>query len=205
MSYRSYRSDNVAPVLAIIILCFLVYIASVLPSFLDFLHYNIFELLGLQPANFIHAPWTIVTNLFVHGSIWHLLFNMLTLYFFGTFLIRLVGARDFLIIYFLGGILGNIFFMLYAILIDQSLLYVYVIGASGAIFALGGALAVLTPRLRVLVFPIPAPMPLWVAVLGGFVILSLVPGIAWQGHLGGLICGLLAGWLLRRRIRTPFS
>jgi len=205
MSYRSYRGDNIAPVLAIIILCFLVYIASILPRFLDFLNYNIFELLGLQPATFTHMPWAIVTNLFVHGSIWHLLFNMLTFYFFGTFLLRLVSIRTFLIIYFLGGIVGNIFFMISAFFWFLASPYSIVIGASGAIFALGGTLTMLTPRLRVFVFPIPVPMPLWVAVIGGFVILSFVGGVAWQGHLGGLVLGLLAGFVLRNRVRTPIS
>ena len=203
MSYRSYRGDNIAPVLAIIIICFLVYIATILPRFLDFLNYDLVLLLGLQTAAFIHMPWTIVTNLFVHGGIWHLLFNMLTLYFFGTFLLRLVGIRTFLIVYFLGGIMGNIFFMLSAFFWFFASPYSIVIGASGAIFALGGTLAVLTPKLRVFVFPIPVPMPLWVAVIGGFVILSFIGGVAWQGHLGGLVLGLIAGFILRSRVRTP--
>ena len=205
MSYRSYRGDNIAPVLAIIVLCFLVYIATILPRLLDFLDYNLFVLLGLQTAAFIHMPWTIVTNLFVHGSIWHLLFNMLTLYFFGTFLLRIVGIRTFLIVYFLGGIVGNIFFMLSAFFWFLASPFSIVIGASGAIFALGGTLTMLTPKLRVFVFPIPVPMPLWVAVIGGFVILSFVGGVAWQGHLGGLVLGLLAGFVLRNRVRTPIS
>jgi len=212
MSYRS-RSDNIAPVLGIIIVCFLVYIVEkVVPFFGPDLPNQmnpVIEVLGLQTVSFLQHPWTIVTNLFVHdpgGTIpWHLLFNMITLYFFGTFLIRLVGTRDFLLIYFLGGIMGNIFFMLFVLWIDPGLRFISVIGASGAIFALGGALAVLTPRLRVFVFPIPVPMPLWVAVIGGFVILIFVAGVAWQGHLGGLVFGLLAGLVLRRRVRTPYS
>ena len=163
------------------------------------------SLLGLQPASFLQQPWTIVTDLFMHGGILHLLFNMLTLYFFGTFLIRIVGTRDLLIIYFLGGIIGNIFFMLFAYLNFLTNPYSIVIGASGAIFALGGALAVLTPRLRVMIIPIPVPMPVWVAVLVGFVLVSFVGGVAWQGHLGGLVTGALAGLLLRRQIRTPYS
>jgi len=207
MSYRSYRGDSIAPVLAIIIICFLVYIASILPRFVDSLNYNIVELLGLQTATFLQHPWTIVTNLFVHnpGSIWHLLFNMITLYFFGTFLLRLVGIRTFLIVYFLGGIMGNIFFMISAFFWFLASPYSIVIGASGAIFALGGTLTMLTPKLRVFVFPIPVPMPLWVAVIGGFVILSFVGGVAWQGHLGGLVLGLIAGLVLRSRVRTPIS
>jgi len=200
MSYR--RSDNIAPVLGIIIVCFLVYIATIVAGIMG---HDLIPVLGLQTASFLERPWTIVTNLFMHGSIWHILFNMITLYFFGTFLIRLVGTRDFFIIYFLGGIAGNIVFMLFAYFNFLTSPYSIVIGASGAIFALGGALAVLTPRLRVFVFPIPVPMPLWVAVIGGFVILGFVGGVAWQGHLGGLVFGLLAGLVLRRRVRTPFS
>jgi membrane associated rhomboid family serine protease len=205
MSYRSYRGDSIAPVLAIIIICFVVYIAAILPRFVDSLNYDIIALFGLQPATFIQHPWTIVTDLFVHGSIWHLIFNMLTFYFFGTFLLRLVGTRTFLIVYFLGGIVGNIFFMLFAFAGFLTSPFSTVIGASGAIFALGGTLAVLTPRLRVYVFPIPAPMPIWVAVIGGFFIISFFSGIAWQGHLGGLVLGLIAGFILRRTVRTPYS
>lgn len=204
MSYRSYRGDNIVPVLAIIILCFLVYIASIVAGILG---HDLIPLLGLRTASFLAQPWTIVTNLFVHDprSIWHLLFNMITLYFFGTFLLRLVGTRAFLTIYFLGGIVGNIFFMLSAFFWFLASPFSIVIGASGAIFALGGTLAVLTPRLRVFVFPIPVPMPLWVAVIGGFVIVSFVGGVAWQGHLGGLVTGFLAGLILRRGVRTPLS
>ena len=191
MSYRSYRGDNIAPILAIIILCFLVYIATIVAGILG---HDLIPLLGLRTASFLAQPWTIVTNLFVHGGIWHLIFNMLTFYFFGSFLSRLVGTRAFLIIYFCGGILGNVFFML------LGSPFAIVIGASGSIFALGGTLAVLTPRLRVFVFPIPAPVPLWAAVLGGFLIMSFVPGVAWEGHLGGLVFGLIAGFVLRRGV-----
>ena len=79
--------------------------------------------------------------------------------------------------------------------------FALVVGASGAVFALGGTLAVLTPKLRVIVFPIPVPMPLWVAVIGGFVVMSFFPNVAWQGHLGGLVFGLIAGYFFRRRER----
>ena len=200
MSYR--RSDNIVPVLVIIILCFVAYIATIAAGMMG---HDLIQLLGLQTATFLQHPWTIVTNLFMHGSIWHILFNMITLYFFGTFLIRLVGTRDFLLIYFLGGIAGNLVFMLFAYFNILTSAFSIVIGASGAIFALGGALAVLTPKLRVFVFPIPVPMPLWVAVIGGFVLMIFVGGVAWQGHLGGLVFGLLAGLALRRSVHTPFS
>jgi len=79
-----------------------------------------------------------------------------------------------------------------------------VIGASGAVFATGGALTVLRPNLRVLVFPIPVPLPLWIAILGGFLVISLVPDVAWQAHLGGLLLGLLAGYVFRKKRRRFF-
>jgi len=201
MSYSSHRSENIIALLVIIVICFLVYIATIVA---DILGHNLKLYLGLQAASLMARPWTIVTSLFVHGGIWHLLANMLTLYFFGSFLTRVIGTRAFLTIYFCGGILGNIFFVLFAVLGFLTSPFDIVIGASGAVFALGGTLAVLTPRLRVYVFPIPAPVPLWGAVIGGFVIMSFIPGIAWQGHLGGLVFGLIAGLVLRRRAGTPF-
>lgn len=73
------------------------------------------------------------------------------------------------------------------------------IGASGAVFAIGGALTVMRPKLRVIIFPVPIPIPLWGAVIGGFVILSFLPNVAWQAHLGGLAFGLAAGYFYKKR------
>jgi membrane associated rhomboid family serine protease len=120
---------------------------------------------------------------------------MLTLYFFGSYLIRLTRERTFLAIYFLGGILGSVVYLLLA---EP---YSVAIGASGAIFAVSGALTVLRPKMTVFIIPIPVPIPLWIAVIGGFLILSFTPGIAWQAHLGGLVLGLIAGFIFRRRQR----
>ena len=191
MRYRSISYDKLAPIWVIIIINLLIFIATLVSR-------NLIYLLGLQAATFLEQPWTIITSMFTHAGISHILFNMLTLYFYGSFLCQLIGNKNLLIIYFGGGILGGIFFLLLAPP------YVTGIGASGAVFALGGALAILTPRLRVYVFPIPVPMPLWAAVIGGFFILSIVPGIAWQAHLGGLVFGLIAGYFHRRRARLLF-
>ena len=186
MTYRSSRGFHLSPIQLLIGINLLLFIATVIKPELRFL-------LGLQPAIFLERPWTIVTNLFIHSGIGHIIANMITLYFFGTFLSRLIGDRKFLIIYFLGGIVGNIFY----ILLGPS--FSIAIGASGAVFALGGTLTILTPKLRVFIFPIPVPLPLWAAVIGGFFILSLFPHVAWQAHLGGLVLGLIAGYLLRKR------
>lgn len=154
--------------------------------------------LGLSKVTFLLRPWTIVTNMFVHApfpSLGHILANMFTLFFFGNFLIRLMGEKRFFLIYFGGGLLGNILYLL------MSPLYSIAFGASGAVFAVAGALAYLRPKQTVFIFPIPVPIPLWIAVIGGFVILSFFPGVAWQAHLGGLLFGLGAGYLFRRKPR----
>jgi len=190
MAYRSYQGFRLTPIWVLIGLNLLFFIATLIAPALILL-------LGLQPGDFPDRSWTILTSMFMHGGFGHILANMLTLFFFGRFLSRLVGDGRFLAVYFGGGILGNILLLLLASFAPFSV----AIGASGAVFALGGALTFLVPRLRVFIFPIPVPIPLWVAVIGGFVILSFLPFIAWQAHLGGLIAGLIAGYFFRKSRR----
>jgi len=151
--------------------------------------------LGLIPAIIGDRPWTIITSIFIHGDLWHILANMVTLYFFGRYLSMLLGEWKFLTVFFVGGIVGNILYLFWG----ESLSIA--IGASGAVFALGGVLAVMRPRLRVFVFPIPVPLPLWAAVIGGFLVISVFPNVAWQAHLGGLAFGLVIGYFFRKRER----
>ena len=182
---RSSPRSNLNPVWVLIGLNAILFIVTLVD-------WNAIYLLGFQPASFSYRPWTMVTSLFVHGGFWHITANMITLYFFGKNVLRLVGENRFLAVYFIGGIVGNILFLLLASP------FTVAVGASGAIFALGGALAIMRPKLRVLIFPIPAPVPLWGAVIGGFIVLLFVPGIAWQSHLGGLIVGLIAGYFFKK-------
>jgi uncharacterized protein len=204
MRYRGHE-DNLVPIWTIIILNLLVFLGfEICRIFISGdIYEQAFYLLGLGRADFLKTPWTIITSMFVHLTILHILANMLTFYFFGSFLNKLIGTKNLLITYFGGGILGGIFFLL------MSNPDTVAIGASGAVFALGGVLTVLTPKLKVIVFPIPAPIPLWAAVIGGFIILSLLSlapgiGIAWQGHLGGLVFGLIAGYFFRKKMRALF-
>ena len=200
MEYRSYRSDqgfNLGLIGTLIAANVIVFIGTSINS-------NLGNLFGLQPDLFPARPWTIITNMFIHANLGHIFSNMLTLYFFGRYLLEVVGERKFLITYFAGGILGNIFYML---LVPHG---PPAVGASGAVFAVGGALAVLQPNLKVFIFPIPLPISLWVAVIGGFFIMTQ-PGVAWEAHLGGLLFGLAAGYffrgprrLLQRKGRSVF-
>ncbi len=203
MSYRSYRGAGVNLIFVIIAVNLLLFIATTISR-------DIIVELGLwSPAEvFFEYPWGIVTSMFLHNGFFHIFANMFTLYFFGSYVYRLLGSRKFLITYFGGGILGGIFFVTLGTLLDPDSLAL-AIGASGAVFALGGALSVMRPNLRVFIFPIPVPLPIWVAVIGIFSILTLlslsdVMLIAWEAHLGGLVFGLIAGYLFKEKTRYYF-
>lgn len=202
---RGFLNFGINPVFAIITANLIIYIAILFST--DSLYpmgeyHNIVidrftYYLGLIPYYFTERPWTIFTAMFIHANFWHLFFNMLVLFFFGSYLSRLLGNSWFTLVYFVGGLAGNLLYV--GMGNDLSI----AIGASGAIYAVAGTLAVLVPNLRVYLWFI-LPMPLWVVVLVIFVILSFTPGVAWQAHIGGLIIGLLAGFYFRRRRRFVF-
>ena len=130
-------------------------------------------------------PWRMITALFVHSerSLIHILFNAYSLWVLGMVLERLLGARRFLALFFTAGLGGSLAVLWLAP--SQA-----VIGASGAIFGLFGALLVIQRN-----FGGANPQLLIVLILNlilGFV----VPGISWQAHIGGLVVGILLGWLL---------
>ena len=192
MRYRSSQDYSLAPIWVLLAVNFLFFIASLAREGL------ILDLFGLMPFTFLNEPWTIVTNMFVHGGWTHIIFNMLALFFLGSYLLRLIGESKFLIVYFVGGILGNVFF------IWLGNPFAIAVGASGAIFALGGALAAMRPRMKVIIFPIPIPLDLWIAIIILMGISFIPYRVAWQAHLGGLVFGLIAGYYFRRRERRAF-
>lgn len=192
---RTYGAVNLQPLLFLIAVNVVIFVLQmVIGGYPIGIDNAVVQLLGLVPARLAEQPWTIVSSMFVHGSLMHILFNMIALFFLGSFVIRAVGDRAFLAVYLLGGLMGNVLFILLA---HPQIMG---IGASGAVYALGGALVVMVPKVPVLIFPIPIPMPLWAAILI-FFFLSFLPGIAWQAHLGGLALGLVAGLVFRRRRR----
>jgi len=186
----NYGGFTLNPVLVLIVINFVFYIATKINS-------SLIPNLGVVPLLFTERPWTILTAMFVHIGFMHILFNMITLYFFGRVIYQLVGSNKFLLVYFIGGIAGN-------------LLYVWLgeplsiaIGASGAVYTIAGALVVIMPRLTVRLYFF-IPMPLWLVILLFFIIWSIpgfIPNIAWQAHLGGLVVGLIAGYFFRKKLR----
>ncbi len=172
--------------------------------------------LALQPAAILAGKnlWTFVTSMFMHAIFAHLFVNMISLFFIGSFVEKLIGRKRFIIFYFIAGIFaGLLFAVLTGLLgnVDVSTFaykilgspFSYAVGASGAIFGLGGLLAVLTPKLRVLVLFI-IPMPMWIAMIfliGILWLLSITAGlpIGNTAHLGGLLIGVGYGIYLRKK------
>jgi len=151
--------------------------------------------LSLVPG-FINRGWVwqFVTYMFVHGSFMHLFFNMFALIMFGRILERALGTREFLLFYFLCGILGGVVSYLFYLI--QGTYGVAVMGASGAIYALLFLSAVLFPSARILLFYfIPMKMPYAVLFYIAIEVLSQVFGLAnGVAHLIHLSCIAIA-WL----------
>ncbi|NUM53680.1 MAG: rhomboid family intramembrane serine protease [Candidatus Hydrogenedentes bacterium] len=147
--------------------------------------------LGLNPALLrFGAVWQLATYIFLHGSLMHLFFNMLTLYFFGPDVERILSTRQFFRFYFLCGIVGGI--CQFGLSIAQGS-NAPTIGASGATLGVLAACAVAYPKREVYLFPLPFPLYMWaLAVL--FFVLSLTSdrsagGTAWAAHAGGMAFG----------------
>ena len=127
------------------------------------------------------AWWQIITSVFTHVEPWHIGFNMLALYFLGPILENVLGRARFLAVYLVSGVAGSAAVMLLSDPHGQTL------GASGAIFGLMGALAVLALKVRGQVQTIL----MWIGL--NLVFTFTIGGISWQGHIGGLIGGVLMG------------
>jgi uncharacterized protein len=191
MRYRPYRQPGMSAIWVLIGVNLLIFFAE---YFLDPTG-QILTRFALTPSEVGSQPWTILTYMFLHASWIHVIFNMLALYFLGTFAIYVIGENAFLITYFVGGIVSGLFVLLLAPVFHTF----SVVGASGAVFALGGLLMVLRPNIRVVMFPIPIEIPLWISILINFFIVAINPGVSWQGHLGGIIYGAAVGYFYRRR------
>lgn len=145
---------------------------------------------------FLKKPWGIFTSIFSHFDLWHLLFNMLFLYFSGTYFEQLFGKRKILLTYIFGGILGG-FFEISAKVIFPSIQESsqLIVGASGSVMALFTALAFYSPNTKVHLFGI-VPIKIYFIALF-FLIQDLIgigsnDNIAHFAHLGGATFGILS-------------
>ncbi len=154
------------------------------------------EAFTFQPLLFGRPEYlhTVFTSMFMHVHPFHLIGNVLVLYLIGLPLEERIGSRNWLTIYLASGIAAT---LLYFIFNPQSA--AYLLGASGAIYGIGGALLVLYPRDRIPMFLGPfftTRAPVWAAVGIMFVMETILvamavdDGTAHIAHIGGIVCGV---------------
>ena len=166
--------------------------------------------LGLHPALVVHSfwIWQLATYMFLHGGVFHIVFNMLALWMFGAELERTWGTRFFLKFYFVTGIGAAVLTVLFSLLpfgFARQLQDFNIIGASGAIYGLLLAYAMYYPDRPILFIVFWVPAKVCVAILGAIALitsLSDAGGTANATHLGGL----LVAWLYLKSGRVhPWS
>jgi membrane associated rhomboid family serine protease len=159
---------------------------------------SVYLALNSSPQHLLHAPWTLITYEFVHAGPFHLLFNMLMLYFTGNIFNDFFKQSDAWRVYIFGGLIGGVLFLVSNVLFPvfngmESTL----VGASGCIMAVLFASATYAPNLRMALFGIIQIRLVWLAVV--FLVLDLIS--ITNGNAGGHIAhigGALFGFLFAR-------
>lgn len=143
-----------------------------------------------------------LTFQFLHGGWMHLLFNCLGIYMFGRIVEDRLGTKNFLILYFLGGVIGG----LVQVLLGFAFPHYFsgaVVGASAGLFALIAAFAIQSPEETILLFFLPLPAKYILFIQGGAALVGLIAHeqvIAHGAHLGGMLTGIgFIRWLSRPR------
>ncbi len=216
--YDSRRKTNfllnfsVTTWLIIINVIFFIVFTILLATSQDYARY-----VAIQPEAIMHGQylWTIITNMFMHASIAHLLINMFVLFSLGGLCEKIIGRKRYFWFYLISGIIAGLSFVFFAYFFGNNPLGAaifgnpdsFAVGASGAIFAVAGLFMILTPRLRFTIiffpffsFPAYIMIPLvlvltWIiSVLAGF-------GVGNTAHFGGFLVGVVYALYLRQKYK----
>jgi membrane associated rhomboid family serine protease len=161
---------------------------------------KLFNFLFIMPGSFselIYKPWTIVTNLFAHEQFGHFFWNMIMFYFTAKLFVQFFGEKRLLSTYIFGGIFAGLIHILSYVIFPfySNHIPANILGASGSIAALIGALVYYKPHLKVRLF-FMIEIPFWVFgvffILSDLLYLTKADGIAHFAHIGGVIFGVLS-------------
>lgn len=144
---------------------------------------------------FFFRPWTWFTHLFFHTYFWHLFFNMILLYFGGSYFVKTIGVKKLLPVYILGGLMGYFFYVVTFHLFPALKSAPYILGASASVIAVLVASATYKPHTEVRLFS-TFNVQFWVIALGlvlyDFASLNVYNNSGGHiAHLGGALFGLL--------------
>ena len=185
---------NIAVFGFIILSDVLLWILGVFPDFSNILLQYIALPSDLQLL--LYKPWTIITYMFTHEGFFHILFNMLFLYWFGIIIEEFIGSKKLVAIYILGGIAGAIFYLLGLNLVPafyntNAILY----GASAGVAAIVVAAATLSPNYTFFLFLLGPVKIKYIAIF--FIVVKSFVGLKGLNtggelaHLGGALLGYL--------------
>ena len=166
-------------------------------------------------------PWTLISVMFLHGGLFHLMANMITFYFFGRLVENAMGSMKLLKFYFGTGIvaslayvlMSNIYYLLHGAAFTSGISTLTpAVGASGAVVAAVGAVAMLYPDAEVLLyFVIPMKIQTAVKAFGAMEVINVlfklsgttlpvIGGFASSAHLAGLFIGIIIGKKMRSNV-----
>jgi len=203
MSYNNGFLSNIPPVTRNLLLVnIIMFVATLINE-----EFMVGTFAMFYPASPFFRWWQPVTHMFMHGGWWHIFFNMYSLVMFGMVVERVLGTKKYLLFYFVTGLGAVAFHVLVEWLEIKYLggslpqaMYTPMVGASGAIYGVLVAFAMLYPEAKLtLIFPpITLNAKWWVIIFIGIELLTGITGhqvgVAHFAHLGGA----LFGWLIIR-------
>ncbi len=217
LNTRRYSNFKLSAVFTLILLTTII---SIIAMVFWFVNPDSVKYFALQPDSIIRGNylWTILLHMFVHGGILHLLVNMLVLFSLGSLCEKIIGRKRFTWLYILAGIFAGILSIVTSLLFGGGELAAvfgspgeYMVGASGAIFAIAGLFVLILPKLKFTIIFLPFfSLPAYIMVPAVLIITWIVSIAAgWNignvAHFGGFIVGVLYGYYLRLRYRRKIE
>ena len=192
-------------------------IISLAAFFIFYSNEKFIDYLALKPINIWQGKflWTLITHMFVHGGPAHLLVNMFVLFSLGSLCEKIIGKKRFVWFYLLSGIFAGALSVILSVLYGNSAWGarifgspdVFMVGASGAIFAIAGLYVMLLPRLKFMIIFLPFfSLPAYIMVPLALFVMWIISIFAnWPignvAHFGGFLAGLLYGVYLRQKYK----
>lgn len=175
---------------------------------------DVHQLFGLSLAGVqsLHL-WQPLTYMFLHGSLFHVLANMLGLYIFGTDFERSFGRERFLQFYGTCGLVGGLGYLVLSGFVSPRYFGTPLVGASGAVYGLLIAAIIFFPHIRVVLIIFPMPIRVFGLIVLSILLLSFLTQNG-PGNLGGEVChlvgavtalGLFYAWGIMPRVRVGFG
>ena len=199
MPYYQEERRQLPVTVHLIIINVIVYLATRANPSVMYTSFSLF-----YPGTSAFRIWQPLSYMFMHGGFWHLFFNMWSLYIFGKAVEQFVGQKRFMILYFLSG-LGAAAAQFGVQALDPAIQGIPTVGASGCVYGILVAFAMLFPDTRLtLIFPPVTLSAKWMAII--FLIIELLTGVtgtsqgvAHFAHLGGALVGWLLIWYWYKR------